>query len=60
MTDDAIIEAILKIANDKNFIKLVESHVAFPLVLDRWAVERTLGAIELLQEEWKNVKTRKR
>jgi len=52
MTDDCIIEAIVKIANHDKVIKDLESHVAFPMKIEAWQVRRILKAQELLQNEW--------
>jgi hypothetical protein len=52
MTDDCIIEAIVKIANHEKVIKELEPHVAFPMKVEAWQVKRILKAQELLQNEW--------
>ncbi len=50
--DDVLIEAILKIANDKNVIQRLEPHIAFPMKVEEWQVKRILEAVRLLKEEY--------
>jgi len=51
MIDDCIIEAIVKIANDANFIKRVEPEVCFPFQVQSWMVKRVILAEGLLRDE---------
>lgn len=52
--DDVLIEAILKIGNHPQFMKMIEPQVMQPLQLQRWMVTRTLVALGLLGWENKN------
>jgi len=52
MIDDAIIEALTKIGNHPEVIKICEPDIFCPQELQEWQVKRTLKAIELFQKEW--------
>ena len=54
MIDDTIIEAIVKIGNHPEVIKMCEPQVCFAFELQKWMIRRTLKAQELLQQEWNN------
>lgn len=52
--EDYLIEALVKIANDKKFLKLVEPQIMQPQELKYWMVQRTLYAWGLLLKEGEN------
>jgi hypothetical protein len=51
--DESIMEAIITISNDENFIKRIEPNVARHLNIERWMVNRVAKALMLLSVEWK-------
>ncbi len=52
MIEDTIVEALVKIGNHKETMKLCEPHVSEPMELKSWMVRRTLKTLELLANEW--------
>ncbi len=50
MIDNAMIEAILKIANSPEIIKLSEPNICFPFRVERWMVLRVLEAQKMLKK----------
>lgn len=55
MNDD-IVEALVKIANNKKFMKLCEPHVVEPLGLEPWMVKRVVYAIRIFEKVYKETK----
>ena len=53
MIDDAVIEAIIKISNDKNLINRLEPNLSLHLKIQRWMVLRIMEAQRLLNEQWR-------
>ncbi len=51
MLNDVVIEAIVKIGNQPNFVKMVEPDIFCPLELQKWMVRRTLMVLELFEDE---------
>lgn len=54
--DDALIDALVEIANHKKVITVCEPNVMQPLKIERWMILRVLKAQQLFQEEYKEGK----
>ena len=56
MIDNALIDAIVAIGNQKKVVKTCEPNIMESLPLEKWMVVRSLVAAELLANEYKLVK----
>lgn len=55
LTDDILIDSVVKIANSEGVIKTLEPDVSFPQTLTRFQAKRILYALALLLSKWMEV-----